>query len=245
MKAIRNIGLLALFVVAVGCNAPKAKTTDTSEKQTKTAETTPAKIELPDALKSAAWDYSGLGETRMLTYTGKIAPGAMESDGTQTSELQSVKDGVATYLVDRTGGLALMGTDTVELSDKGVSTTGSSIGQFEEPALELPADFAVGKTWESKATITAQGIKRTLVSENKATKEEKVTVQAGTFDCIVVESSVTITVSGSPDKSMNGSSKSKLTTYYAKGVGTVKLVGKGKKPDGELADFHIELKKVG
>ncbi len=244
---MKNLRYLIPFVLAasvLGCSGDKPKAEDPKVPPV-TSGTDPAPVVVPDALKTAAYEYKGLEDPKMLTYTAQLNPELGPEDGTETAILKEIKDGNAIYNVERTGSLSLLGTDTLELSPAGVSMTASSRGVLDKPSLELPADIAVGKEWASTSNMEMGSKKFSADSTFKVVREEKVTTEAGTFDCLVITSSMKATISGSTIASENGVATTELTAYYAKGVGMVKMDATTKKPDKTTHKFTIVLKKIG
>jgi hypothetical protein len=228
-----------------GCGKDKPVVGNTTTPIVTTGTVEPAQAVVPEALKTAAYEYKGLASNKMLTYSAQFSPEMGPEDGTETILIQESSGGTVKYNVERTGSLTLLGTDTLELSDKGVSLIASSQGVLDTPSIELPADIAVGKEWKGTTTMSSGSRKFESNSTFKVLREEKVTVAAGTFDCLVIESHMTAKVSGSSNPAENGTAKTDLLAYYAKGVGMVKLSAKGVKTNGDKQDLKIELKKIG
>jgi hypothetical protein len=244
---MKNLRYLLPFVLAfglIGCGSDPKPTDDGEKQQNVTTGTTPAEtLTVPDGLKNAAYEYKGLANDKLRTYTATL-PAVSAEDGTEVLHLKSVADGKATFTIERTGSLVGLGTEEVVLDEKGVTTVGSSVGVIS-PTLELPADLEVGKEWTvaNKLDTGQKLIEGT--SKVKAIGMEKVTVPAGEFDCIVLESVMDATISGSQTASENGKTQTRMKAYYAKGVGIVKLNGTTKRPNGKTDTLTIVLKSIG
>ena len=242
----RTIVLAALAVLAIGCGnqGAKVQTPAPADGGPKTTSLTAAPV-LPDSLKNSAYEYYGLGTDKLLTYSVKLGSDLVERDGTVQTTLDSVKGDVATFKIERSGEMAELGFETVELDSKGVTTVGLSIGTVKDTSLELPADIALGKEWTAKSSIQKGDTLIATTQSNKAAREEKVTVPAGTFDCLVVLSTGDVMTTGATDSRMNGKSVLSSTAYYAKGVGIVKMQVTVKLPNKKTNEIHMTLKKIG
>lgn len=241
-----TLALAALLALAlVGCGPKEPKSEDPKPGVASGVTDPGAGPAVPADLQTAAYEYQGMNHDDLMTYDVVMASLVGEQEGTQQIKLEKVEDGVATYQVLRTGGLAQLGVDTRELRKDGVYTVSASLGILEAPALELPADLAVGKEWSApmnmdKVNGTDQKVESIVAS--KAVREQKVKVPAGEFDCIVIESTIDATISGSIEKKLNGKSVTKLVSSYSKGVGLIKLTGTITRADGEKSNVSIELK---
>jgi hypothetical protein len=233
------------MLLLLGCSGKKTTeptTTTTTGGATTGTTTGEEAVTLPDSLKNSAYDYKGLGNDSLRTYTATF-PKQPTEDGTETVRLEKVEDGKATFIIERTGALSSLGTETVELSTKGVTTVAASSGVVT-PMLELPADLHVGSSWTDKFESTQAGTTVKATVNLKAVREEKLKVPAGEFDCIVIENVMDATVTGGT-ADVNGTAKTTITAYYAKGIGIVKLVGKTVRSNGSTENLLIELKSIG
>jgi hypothetical protein len=240
-----TLALLALLALGLAGCGDKTKA-DAKDPDVQSGVEQPSDPALPAELKNPAYEYFGLGEGSLMTYDVIFAD-LPEQDGTQQTTLQKTENGVATYRVARTGGLAQLGIDTVELRKDGVYTVNSSMGIWKSPTLVLPADVAVGKSWTAEMDIeNLQGGKQKVTSTvtNKALRTESVKVPAGTYECLVVESTIKASASGSDDPAQNGDFVTKSLTYYAKGVGIVKLTGNTTMKDRTEKKVNIVLKSI-
>lgn len=241
---LRYFPLVVLCLSLVACSKDKP-TADDGTKPGVTTDTETNPLVVPASLKSAAFDYKGLEDPKMLTYTAQFNEEMSPEDGTETIMIKEVSDDRVVYNVERTGSLNLLGTDTLELNAAGVSMTASSQGVLDKPSLELPADIHVGSEWSNTSNMEMGTKKFSAVSSYKVVREESLSVEAGTFDCLVIESKMQATISGSTVEAENGKATTTLTAYYAKGVGMVKMVASTVKPDKSKQNFNIVLKKIG
>ena len=246
MKIRQYSVLAALLLVLAGCGKPDS---DSKGSSTSNGEPTAAVADsgVPENLKNAAYEYYGLGQEAPLTYIVKMSDVVPARDGTQTTTFDGMEDGAAKFLVTRTGGLSRVGSEVLLLDEEGVHTKaiGAGIGVLEAPALQVPADLGVGKEWESPMTITNGSQTIVNLVKFRAVREEKTTVEGGTFDCLVIEADVTSNVTGSLDPSQDGEGSSEIVAYYAKGIGTVKMTVKGTRADGTKLSIYVELKSIG
>ena len=96
--------------------------------------------------------------------------------------------------------------------------------EFTEIGPSIPSTLSVGQELEC-GTIewSAMGIKSShTVTSHKVVAQEEITTPAGTFDCFVVEQAYTM-------KSGFAKSEGVNKTWYAKGIGTVKMENYDKK----------------
>ncbi|MCW5942564.1 MAG: hypothetical protein KIS66_10055 [Fimbriimonadaceae bacterium] len=168
---------------------------------------------LPADLKHAGYDYYGLGNPKQVEL--EIVSGTNVHTGTQTTTLEKIENGKASFHVDRTGGIAMLGSGDYSLEKDGVYAVGSSLGTVSR-SIELPADLAPGKTWTVDFKLEASGSDLKYKATMKAVAIEKVKTKSGTYDAIRIESSGPGTHNGKPIKmAMKG--------WYAKGEGAVKM----------------------
>jgi len=172
---------------------------------------------VPAALKHEGYQYSGVDHHGPIDMeeTTSAQPGVVTT-GSQTITFTGIKNGKAVYNVDHTGGLAVLGSEEWAISTEGVFTTKSSVANFGDKAMELPADPKPGMTW--KVSMKASRADENMDTENtmKIIGKDNVTTKAGTFkDALVVEQ---IGVGTLQSKKVRTVSKS----WYVKGIGLVK-----------------------
>lgn len=221
------LALVAVFGLgAYGCqpssdkpgDRPATEASSAEGGEAKPAETTneapkPNLAGLPADLKHAGYEYYGLNNASPVEL--EIVSGTQVHTGTQTTTLEKIEDGKASFHVDRTGGLAMLGSGDYSLEKDGVYAVGSSLGTVSR-SIELPADVAPGKTWTVDFKLEASGSDLQYKATMKAVAVEKVKTKAGTFDAIRIESAGPGTHNGKPIKmTMKG--------WYAKGQGAVKM----------------------
>ncbi len=244
MNRLVIVIVLASLLAFVGCN--KDKTADPADKPpvpNVVGNSGKSGLVVPDSLKSAAYSYLGLDELKSLTYDVSTGLDLPPTEMIQTIALTSVEGDKATFEVKRISSIPNMGDQTIELNPDGVFTLKVTMGTLSKPALELPSDVAVGKEWTSSMELTSASQSLEVTAKSKATKIEKVKVKAGEFECIRIESTVKTksTMAGSSD--VNSSSGS-IVTFYAQGIGLVKLDLKGKMADGSDSNMRYELTKI-
>jgi hypothetical protein len=241
-----RIPLIALVAIAaLGCTKKPETVKATDEGGIASGTTEPKPLVVPDSLKNAAYDYYGLGNDKLMTYTVKLKNAHLESEGTQLVQLDKVEEGSATFVIHRTGELNQVGIDTVLLDEKGVTVISTSRGEIDKPALEMPADIQVGSEWTYDLTWSLGGKKLVATTKNTVVGTEAIETPAGKFDCLVVRLDLTGDVTGASAKEENGRFTSKSTMYWAKGVGLVKLEATSRQPSGANESQYIRLKSIG
>ena len=244
MKIRQYSALAALLLLVAGCGNSegegKAKSQDKdSDPPVVAAET------VPEDLRNAAYEYYGLSYEGPLTYSVQMTKELPPRDGTQTVKFEGMEDGAAKFTVTRTGGLSRIGSETLLLNDEGVFTKAISTGVLDSPALQVPADLALDSEWESEMAVKIglQNNETRFVA--RAVREEETTVEAGTFDCLVIEADMTSQITGSADATKDGEATMKIVVYYSKGIGYVKMTLEGNQADGTDVNVYIEPKSIG
>ena len=120
---------------------------------------------------------------------------------------------------------------------------GSSMGVLTEPSVLMPANPSVGTEWDTRLDMdNVQGDRSVKSSiRHKIDRAESVTVPAGTYDCLVVESRLSTDSASTAAPAQSTKKTVTMTSYYAKGLGIVKLVIK---EEGKTVG-HVELKSTG
>jgi hypothetical protein len=243
---IARIPLIALVALAaLGCSKKPDTVSTNDTGGVKSGTTEPKALVVPASLKHAGYEYFGLGNEKLMTYTVKLNNAHMESEGTQSVLLDKVEEGSATYVIQRTGALTEVGIETVRLDEKGVTMMDTSKGDIEGPALEMPADIHEGSEWTIDLTWNLGGKKIASKTKNTVIGTEAIETPAGKFDCLVVKVELTGDITGSTVKEENGRYTSKYTIYWAKGVGLVKLEATTRLPNGSNNSQYIRLKSIG
>ena len=230
---------IALLAVVLGCGNEKkasAGSKDSNGKQ---------QVEAQDGvlagLKNDAYLYSGLGQTEKLTFHGKLNPNTADGYGVQSVVWKENKDGSSFFTITRDGILRGLGTETVRLDKDGVYITGTSTGTLDKDAKIVPNPFKVGSEWMTELVLRQPGTVITSSMSSKVVGMETVTVPAGEFECLVVESDTALTT----DRPGTGVGTLKSTTYYTAKYGIIKLVASGTNPMGDNVDIFLELTKIG
>lgn len=130
----------------------------------------------------------------------EIKRGIKTFEFTETVDKSDEKDGVHTVVVKLDKELL-----TYHVSSEGLSCHAQPC---DEPMPELKLGLKEGETWEHETKVKGAVARKTKYTLGK---REEVTVAAGKFNAVRVESETTV----------NGS-VSKLTSWYAPGVGLVK-----------------------
>lgn len=184
--------------------------------------------QVPAELKSEGFDYYGLAHTAPIEFEVLMPNSTSPETGTANTKLTEVKDGVATFITERTGPLEQLGAEELVVKKDGIYNTKIG-GQAVEPVqLVMPADVPVGKTWTSKGKIELQnGQTFTQDMTFKVASQEKVKTKAGEFDALKITARGTITVG-------EKRSQSNIAAWYVKGLGTVKMEITTSDPKGKM-----------
>lgn len=232
------IGISALFLVACNNGGAIKNVEKPKDAETSTAETEDqTKVPVPENLKHEGYKYYGLDSDKELTYSVKLNED--EQTGVERKSYLGLVDGKPRYEITRAEGLAQLGTEVIEIREDGVYTVSARDEVLTSALLGLPSTVEAGKAWDITNTmkdINGQEVK--LVANNIIGKPEKVTVPAGPFDCIVISMKGKLTNS-------EGTQDVAGKTYFAAGVGVVKLDVNYTTKDGKKNVFLIELKQIG
>lgn len=221
-----SVALFSLLAVlafgAVGCQNksteadPKADTSGTATSSPEAEPTTPFAVdELPEEVKHDAYEYMGLGNSEELKY--EFVQDGQSSEGTQKSTTYTKKsDGEYVFMTERTGGLAVMMADRLLVNKDGAFTTYTLGKELEKPLMAMPATVSPGEKWTIAYTLDSENGPVTVDIENTIVGTTKVTTPAGSYECIHLKAAGDSTVGGV-------STKVEGDTYYAKGIGVVKM----------------------
>lgn len=217
--------ILALFVIGCGSTTPpveetKQTTTGTTGTTTdpKTAAEpakTPTVADIPAELKHDGFEYYGLGAAKPLKMISK-QKGSPDLNGQTEFQLLEYADGKAKFKQVFGGELSSQFPDSELILDKdGVYSINLGASELDKPQMELPAKVEAGKVWKLDKPIEASG---TTISkfDSRIIGPEKITVPLGTYDAMKVTADVEMQAGGSKRTA-------KMTAWYAKGIGTVKL----------------------
>ena len=193
--------------------------------------------EIPDTAKTDAFKFLGLDVTKEQDYVYASIKGQEPQAGSQQIIYLGMKDGAPNFRISRKGSLSVLGNEEVASKADGVYSLTSNLGTLKNPVMTLPAKLTVGGKWDSSYEIDApdgQVIK--FVSKSEVVRQEKVKVRAGEFDAMLVTMTATVT---------QGENKANVTgkSWYAAGVGTVKLTLEGKNSKGDPIYALVELAK--
>ncbi len=214
MKSPYGPVVFTLALLGLGCQSPVSSTgsgqsvtsaaqasgttagkpSDPAQSGSPTAAQTPTPP-LPEDLKTSAYHWYGLSNDQTVSI--KLTNGGQSFTGKQTVHLKSVKGGVATFEIERTGDIAdKLGTDTISLEKGGIYTVGSTMINGVTRNLEMPADVKPGATWQNtgKVSMTQGEVVQDLTI--KAVEERKVATVRGSETALVVHQSGTMTVNG-------------------------------------------------
>lgn len=173
--------------------------------------------ELPEELKTDAFEYYGLGNTKPVDLERTEEGNPNVVTGSQRFWLKEVKDGKATFVVERTGGFASVGDSELSLESDGLYAMSSTIGKITPHQLELPAKLDVGTQWTSDTKLEQpNGNSLEQKATNKVVRAEKVKTKAGEYDALLVESS-------GPAKINGESVEMRTKAWFVKGLGAVKM----------------------
>ncbi len=234
MKTKALLILLVCSLGLIGCNQDTKTPPEANNKPPQESEAPePSLSEVPADLKHAAFEYYGLTNPKQVDMEIVVDGGARVLSGTQTVKLVSIEGGSAVFRIERTGQLATLGSMDVSVEKDGLYAKSASIGQISR-SLELPADLAVGKEWTSELKLESSGGEMAQKSTMKAVRTETVKTKAGEFkDALRVEGTGTGTFNGQ-------AMTMKMTGWYVKGEGPVKLQTEMTKPDGTKTTQSIE-----
>lgn len=245
------LSVIGLALVVSGCgpsNSGPAPGPSTGGAPTGTGTTGQAngtaRLTVPDELKHDGYAYNGFAKTTPLTYLFTRLEGDKPEEGTQTSELTSVEKGQAAYSVKRTGALMAIGDEDLMVKPDGVYLVSTSLGSPEKPVMLMPAEVKPGTVWDYDYELNTTTGSKTANSKMhfkgkaKAEKEEKVKVAAGEFDTLMVSETADMDNAG-----VKGTVSSK--SWYAKGVGVVRMKMEVKDSKGRIVTSTIELSGAG
>ena len=236
-----------LMALAIGCapNNPATSGTGTTGSGTSTTTTGGDAVQsVPPELKHDGFEYNGFDRTAPLTYLFALVEGDKPEEGKQTSELKSVEKGQATYSVKRTGSLMAIGDEELAVRPDGVYLVSTSLGSPQSPVLLMPAVLKPGTVWDYNYELNTTtpsktgGSKMHFKGKARVEKEEKIKVAAGEFDTLMVSETAEMDNAGA-----KGTVSSK--SWYAKGIGVVRMKMEVKDSKGAIVTRTIELSDTG
>ena len=229
------LGLLAVALAGCGSGGAVAREGESKEGSGKSGvtETTPKTV--PDSLKHEAFEYFGLGNTGPVKYTFVRVEGDKPESGTQSVELKAVGDGIADFVIRRDGALSALGVEDVQVKPDGVYLVSSTHGSPEKPVMVMPSKLEPGATWGGDHTLKSpDGSEVKYSGKSKFEKKETLTVAGKSYETILVSESAELELAGSK-RSVSGK------TWFASGVGVVRMRLEVKTPDGKLVKSSIEI----
>jgi hypothetical protein len=181
-----RIGILPaialLAVVGCGPRTPTAAP-GAADPAVPAAPTTAGIESVPQALRHDAFHFYGLTRTQPLQLEQRVEGAETADTGGQTIRFDGVEGDVARFTIERTGDLSRMGSNEAELRADGLYVVSSSIGEIEEPWLELPADLSVGRTWTTRSRMALHGgQKMDVTTTNRVARIERVETGAGAYE---------------------------------------------------------------
>jgi len=226
--ALSLFALIAIWGCSGSTETPPTTTTGGTAPKTETTGTTastpaPGAAEVPAEIKHDGFAYFGLDNTATMNVEMALKGQPVKTGGI-TAKLEKVENGVATYSIARTGGIAAdLGTDTIVVDKTGVYITGTSVGTIKpEKSLQLPADLKTGSTWQSNSSVTkTDGTELSDNSTYTVKGIEKLTTKVGSYDALVVTSTGTgsVKVGGETHPATYNT-----VSYYVKNRGLVKQI---------------------
>lgn len=238
-KPFTLLCLLGLAFVIAGCQRQAPAEPEADQQPGAAAADQPAPAEtvlvLPEELRHEAALWHGLDQIRPKTYWFSMENGGREGMGSQVAEINLIEGGVAQLSITRTGALADIGNEEVEVRPDGIWLVSTTLGTLDKPAKSMPANPAVGETWSNEYVLTATGGQKLQGRSNfRVARQEEVTTRAGTFQALLVVEEGTITVN-------DQRSTTRARSWYAKGHGMVKLIAEVTTPDQPKTTFTVEL----
>jgi len=220
----------------VTTDAPKPSQSS-SESTPTPASKPPSASELPASLKHEGYEYEGLANSKPMDM--ELVQGGANNviTGSQSITLKEVKNGVATYTVERTGGLSVLGSEIWSLESDGIYTTSSSLASLSPRAMELPASPKPGMTWHFHLKSDNPDNKMDVENNCKVIGFEPVTTKARSYEkALLVEQNGSGTLRNQKVRTVS-------RIWYVKGIGTVKAQVKDSLPDGKSQTLTIQETK--
>jgi hypothetical protein len=200
---------------------------------TKATEAAPKSV--PEALKHEAFQYFGLGNPGPVKYTFVRVEGDKPEEGAQTAELKAVERDSAAFVVRRDGALTALGTEDIVVKPDGVYLVSSTLGSPEKPVLVMPAKLDPGSTWGGDYVLrSSDGSEIKYKGKSKIEKRENVSIGGKSYETVMVSESAELEIAGSK-RTVSGK------TWFAEGVGVVRMRLEVKTPDGKLVKSSIEI----
>ena len=241
--------LCAIAFALVGCNPEKdtaasGGTSGTPQRPAATTGTAPASTDttpvsrdqIPADLKTDAFEYFGLSNDKPvdMEYTATAQPGL--HTGSVITTLTDMKDGKPVFTIERTGGLAPLGTQKVSLEKDGIYVIESDPPILDGPQLQMPSDLTPGKSWKNRIRFDQGGTKMDVEMTYTIKGVEKFKTKKGDREGLLVLAKGSGTRNGA-----------KLTMeskeWHVKGLGPVRAELISKTADGKTEKVLIEESK--
>ncbi|RYG31754.1 hypothetical protein EON81_22175 [bacterium] len=251
---LRSLSPVLLVAFLVGCQAEEPKAVGTPAKGNPVAtgnpSTTPTPSgneaappvagnadEVPAELKTAAYEYYGLGNEMPMDMEVKTTADAGVRTGSQITRFKGMEGGKAVYQIERTGGLTeLLGQMEVSLENDGIYVKSASMAKVGEHDIEMPAKLDPGATWEARTVVEQPDRQMNVLVKFTVVGEQSVTTPKGARSALLVTSTGTGTMM---TKNVRMDSKS----WYVKGVGMVKSELKFTDTSGKASTITIQEAK--
>ncbi|MDR3688852.1 MAG: hypothetical protein P4L46_05695 [Fimbriimonas sp.] len=196
-----------------------------------------AAVLVPPELSHLGYEYDGLANTKPIDMQIDVKETGQILTGSQTVAFKGVKDGKATFDIERTGGLSALGSEVASVEKDGVFTLSSTIAKLSPHAMELPAAPKPGMTWHFHIFSDKTDSKIDMETTCKVVGFEPVTTKVGTYpDALLVSQTGKGTLQG---QKVRTESKN----WYVKGLGTVKAVLKTNLPNGKSETLTLQETK--
>jgi len=171
---------------------------------------------VPPELKHVGYEYEGLANASSIDMELDISGQSSPITGSQQVTFKGIKDGKASYVVERTGGLEALGSENISLEKDGIYTTHSTVAKLSPHAMELPADPKPGMKWTMHTSADSKTAKMDMEITCKVIGTQSVTTKVGTYkDALLVEQDGVGTLQGKKVRTVS-------KNWYVKGLGNVK-----------------------
>ena len=194
----------------------------------------PVKADLPKELVHEGYEYEGLANRKPIDMELTVAGRGDVITGSQSITFDGMKDGKASYRVERTGGLSSLGSDTISVEKDGVYNLKSSVASLSNHAMDLPANPKPGMTWQFHVNSQQKDSQMDMATTCKVIGIQSVTTKGGKYDkALLVEQDSTGLLAGKNVRTVSRS-------WYVKGIGTVKADLTTHNADGSTQTLTIQ-----
>jgi|GEM_PF-1982858 len=211
-----------------------AKVTKTSEPPKLSSKSDAATPAVPKELMHEGYQYEGLSNNKPIDMELVVSGRSDIITGSQSVTFDGMKDGKAMYRVERTGGLSMLGSDTMAVEKDGIYNLKSSVASLSNHAMELPANPKPGMTWKFHVSSDKKDSQMDMATECKVVGIQSVKTKGGTYDkALLVEQDSTGLLAGKNVRTVSRS-------WYVKGIGTVKADLTTHNADGSTQTLTIQ-----